>query len=67
MLNHWYRRAKEPWRPTVEFRGALKIMCNDWKEKKLFDQNYLKGFINFLANSKDEETPGALIPKRDEK
>jgi HD-GYP domain-containing protein (c-di-GMP phosphodiesterase class II) len=42
--------AERPWRPAMEPKEALQIMVNDWEKSKLFDPNYLKTFIRFLAS-----------------
>jgi HD-GYP domain-containing protein (c-di-GMP phosphodiesterase class II) len=40
---------KRPWREAMDPKEALWTMHNDWKRSKVFDQNYLKTFIKFLA------------------
>lgn len=42
--------ADRPWRPAMEPKEALGIMCDGWVKSKLFDRNYLKTFIRFLAS-----------------
>ena len=42
--------AERPWRAAMEPKDALWIMRNDWEKSKLFDSNYLKTFIGFLAS-----------------
>src|SRR4030042_124756 len=42
--------AERPWRPAMETKEALWIMRNEWEKSKLFDQNYMKTFIKFLAS-----------------
>jgi len=42
--------AKRPWRPAMNPKEALWTMRSDWKRSKLFDLNYLKAFIKFLAS-----------------
>ena len=41
--------APRPWRPAMEPKEALWIMRTDWEKTKLFDQNFLTGFVKFLA------------------
>ncbi len=42
--------AKRPWRPAMNPTEALWTMSSDWKRSNLFDLNYLKAFIKFLAS-----------------
>ncbi len=42
--------AKRPWRPAMNPNEALWTMSSDWKRSNLFDHNYLKAFIKFLAS-----------------
>jgi len=41
--------ADRPWRPAMEPKAALWGMRDDWEKSKLFDHNYLKAFVKFLA------------------
>jgi HD-GYP domain-containing protein (c-di-GMP phosphodiesterase class II) len=41
---------KRPWREAMEPKDALWTMHSDWKRSKVFDQNYLRTFIKFLAD-----------------
>ena len=43
--------VERPWRAAMEPKEALWIMRNDWEKGKIFDKNYLKTFIIFLADS----------------
>jgi HD-GYP domain-containing protein (c-di-GMP phosphodiesterase class II) len=60
-IHHWARilrildsyvamTAERPWRSPMEPKEALWVMRTDWEEKNLFDKNYLKTFIKFLAS-----------------
>jgi HD-GYP domain-containing protein (c-di-GMP phosphodiesterase class II) len=42
--------AKRPWRPAMNPKDALWTMRDDWERSNLFDPNYLKAFIKFLAS-----------------
>jgi len=42
--------AKRPWRPAMNPKDALWTMRDDWEKSNLFDPNYLKAFIKFLAS-----------------
>ncbi len=42
--------AKRPWRPAMNPNEALWTMREDWQRSNLFDPNYLKAFIKFLAS-----------------
>jgi len=41
--------ADRPWRPAMEPKEALWSMRKDWDECRVFDQNFLKAFVKFLA------------------
>ena len=60
-MHHWARilrildsyeamTAERPWRHAMEPKEALWIMRKEWENNKLFDKNYLKTFIKFLAS-----------------
>jgi HD-GYP domain-containing protein (c-di-GMP phosphodiesterase class II) len=41
--------AARPWRAAMTPHEALEIMLKEWENSKVFDQNYLRAFIKFLA------------------
>lgn len=41
--------ADRPWRPAMEPKQALWVMRNDWDKNKIYDQHFLKAFMQFLA------------------
>jgi HD-GYP domain-containing protein (c-di-GMP phosphodiesterase class II) len=43
--------SERAWRGAMQPKEALWIMRHEWEKKKLFDQNYLKTFIKFLAGN----------------
>jgi HD-GYP domain-containing protein (c-di-GMP phosphodiesterase class II) len=43
--------AERPWRSAMLPTEALWNMRHEWEKSKLFDQNYLKTFIKFLAGN----------------
>lgn len=60
-IHHWARilrildsyeamTAERPWRNAMKPKEALWTMRNEWVKNKLFDKNYLKTFIKFLAS-----------------
>lgn len=40
---------ERPWREAMEPKEALWTMRSDWEKDKIFDRNYLKAFVKFLA------------------
>ncbi len=53
--------ADRPWRPAKEPKEALWVMRNDWEKGKVFDRNYVKTFILFLADiSRAQPQPKAV-------
>ena len=42
--------AERPWRPAQEPKEVLWLMRKDWEKGKVFDRNYVKTFILFLAD-----------------
>lgn len=41
---------ERPWRPAKEPKEVLWLMRKDWEKGKVFDRNYVKTFILFLAD-----------------
>jgi HD-GYP domain-containing protein (c-di-GMP phosphodiesterase class II) len=55
--------AERPWRPAKEPKEVLWVMRKDWEKGKVFDRNYVKTFILFLADiSLSKPRPGSGRP-----